>query len=167
MLLLIDQLSSSEIDDPVLVEAADVLQQQLIYNGEVLDIALDSLRSYKEGKQSLAYLDSSVYLAYALLRMLEKWGKASGSETYVRKKITRKRKSRKGAVFVCKLKFSEEILGVGEEDGIPDVEELEQEDEQVVHETIFTFETFELVKISLLSDIRSANKLSRNSPTPK
>lgn len=129
LLLLIDQLSSSEIDDPVLVEAADVLQQQLIYNGEVLDIALDSLRSYKEGKQSLAYLDSSIYLAYALLRMLEKWGKASGSETYVRKKITRKRKSRKG---------------VGEEDGIPDVEEIEQEDEQVVHETIFTFEAFEL-----------------------
>jgi len=153
LLLLIDQLTSSEIDDPVLVEAADVLQQQLIYNGEVLDIALDSLRSYKEGTQSLAYLDSSVYLAYALLRMLEKWGKASGSETYVRKKLARKRKSRKGAVFFFMLKFSEEFLGVGEEDGIPDVEELEEENEQVVHETIFTFEAFELVKISLFSDM--------------
>jgi replication fork protection complex subunit Tof1/Swi1 len=88
-------MSSSEIADPALNEAADVLQQQLIYNGEVLDIAFESLRSYKEGTQSLAYLDSSVYLAYALLRMLERWGKTKGGDMYVRKRKA-KRRQRKG-----------------------------------------------------------------------
>src|SRR6267154_4193595 len=73
LLLLIDIMSSSVISDPQLNEAAAILQQQLIYNGEVLDIALESLRSYKEGTQSLTYLNGSVHLAYALLRMLERW----------------------------------------------------------------------------------------------
>ena len=90
-------MSNSEITDPTLKESADVLQQQLIYNGEVLDIALDSLRAYKPGTQSLAYLDSSVYLAYALLRMLEKWGKEKGNETYVRQRLSKKKRRRKGA----------------------------------------------------------------------
>jgi hypothetical protein len=35
-------------------------------------------------------------------------------------------------------------IGVGEEDGIPDVEEVE-EPEEVIHETMFTFEAFEMV----------------------
>jgi len=85
-------MSTSQIADATLSEAAEVLQQQLIYNGEVLDIALESLRSYKEGTQSLTYLDSGVYLAYSLLRMLERWGKASGGDMYVRKKKTKRRK---------------------------------------------------------------------------
>jgi replication fork protection complex subunit Tof1/Swi1 len=88
-------MSSSELSDPDLNEAAEILQNQLIYNGEVLDIALESLRAYKEGTQSLVYLDSSVHLAYALLRMLEKWTKQKGSrEMYVRKKA--RKKKRKG-----------------------------------------------------------------------
>jgi hypothetical protein len=89
-------MSSSEIADPALNEAAELLQQQLIYNGEVLDIAFESLRSYKAGTQSLAYLDSSVYLAYALLRMLERWGKAKSGEMYVRKNKPKKKKNTKG-----------------------------------------------------------------------
>jgi len=40
------------------------------------------------------------------------------------------------------LKFH---LGLSEEDGIPDVEEVEQEDEDVINETLFTFEAFEAV----------------------
>ncbi|KAF9484295.1 timeless-domain-containing protein [Pholiota conissans] len=127
LLLLIDKMSSSEIADPTLKDAADVLQQQLIYNGEVLDISLESLRSYKPGTQSLAYLDSSVYLAYALLRMLERWGKEKGSETYVRQKVAKKKRKSKG---------------ITEEEGIPDVEE-EEEEEEVIHETMFTFDAFE------------------------
>ncbi|KAF9458264.1 timeless protein-domain-containing protein [Collybia nuda] len=128
LLLLIETLSSSDLADPALNEAAELLQQQLIYNGEVLDIAFESLRSYKAGTQSLAYLDSSVYLAYALLRMLEKWGKAKSGEMYVRKKKPKKKKAK----------------GVGEEDGIPDVEEEVEEREEIVHETMFTFEAFEM-----------------------
>jgi hypothetical protein len=89
-------MSTSPIADPTLREAADLLQQQLIYNGEVLDIALDSLRSYKEGTHSLTFLDSGVHLAYSLLRMLERWGKAKGEDAYVRRKKTKRRKKTTG-----------------------------------------------------------------------
>jgi len=39
------------------------------------------------------------------------------------------------------------LKGKSEEDGIPDVEE-EEEDDEIVHETLFTFEAFESVRIS-------------------
>lgn len=92
LLLLIEQMSTEEITDFALADAAEVLQNQLIYNGEVLEIALESLKVYKDGTQSLVYLDSSVHLAYALLRMLEKWTKAGGGrEMYIRKKARRRK----------------------------------------------------------------------------
>lgn len=133
LLLLIDTMSSSVISDSNLDEAARLLQQQLIYNGDVLDIALDSLRSFKEGTQSLAYLNASVYLAYALLRMLEKWGKQNSSAMYVRKKKVSKKKGK--------------VHGTTEDDTVPDVEEEavdEDSTEEVIHETMFTFEAFEM-----------------------
>ncbi|OAX37898.1 timeless-domain-containing protein [Rhizopogon vinicolor AM-OR11-026] len=133
LLLLIDIMSSSVISDSNLNEAAAVLQQQLIYNGEVLDLALESLRSYKEGTQSLTYLNASVHLAYALLRMLERWGKENSGAVYVRKKKSNKRKKTTGQ-------------GPTDEDGVPDVEnELDGDsEEEVNHETMFTFDAFEL-----------------------
>ena len=80
-------------DNSQIAEAAEVLQHQIIYNGEVLDISFESVRTYKEGTQSLAYLDASIHLAYALLRMLEKWSKRQGaSDMYVRKKAKPKKK---------------------------------------------------------------------------
>lgn len=86
-------MTSTDITDPELNDAAKVLQQQLVYNGEVLDIAIDALRTYKEGVQSLTYLDASVNLAYTLLRMLERWSKGRGNgEVYVRKKARSKKK---------------------------------------------------------------------------
>ncbi|KAF8558558.1 DUF757-domain-containing protein [Imleria badia] len=132
LLLLIDKMSSSVISDPDLNDAARLLQQQLIYNGDVLDIALESLRSYKEGTQSLTYLNSSVYLAYALLHMLERWGKENSSAMYVRKKAIRKKKGKGN--------------GPSEEDGVPDVEDEAdaEEEEDMIHETMFTFEAFEM-----------------------
>lgn len=90
-------MSSADMEDPALSEAAELLLHQLIYNGEVLDISLDSLRFYKEGTQSLTYLDSSVHLAYSLLRMLEKWSKKSGDGTYVRQKTSKRKKKRRGS----------------------------------------------------------------------
>ena len=79
-------------------EAAALLQQQLVYNGQVLDAALDGLRVYKDGTQSLNFLRSSVHLAYALMRMLEKWAKTTGDGSYVRKRVKPKKKRRaKGA----------------------------------------------------------------------
>lgn len=138
LLLLIDAMSTSSsstsAEAQAEAEAASTLRHQLIYNGEVLDIAYDSIKSYKDSTQSLAYLDSSVHLAWALLRMLEKWGKAGGGggrseEMYVRKKKGKKSRKSKG----------------GDEDGVPDVEVVEEDEEEVVLETMFTFEAFEMV----------------------
>ncbi|EMD36798.1 hypothetical protein CERSUDRAFT_105876 [Gelatoporia subvermispora B] len=127
LVLIIDGMAASDVLD--VVDAAETLQQQLIYNGELLDIALESLRTYHEGTQSLTYLDSSVHLAYALLRMLERWGKRRGGEMYVRKAKKKAKKSNKDG-----------------EDGVPDVEEEEQpqQDEEIIHETMFTFDAFEM-----------------------
>lgn len=84
-------------------EAAVLLQQQLVYNGQVLDAALDGLRMYKDGTQSLTFLRSSVHLAYALMRMLEKWAKTTGDGSYVRKRVKPKKKRKaKGA---CEFLF--------------------------------------------------------------
>lgn len=92
-------MSASHITDPVLNDAAELLQQQLVYNGEVLDIAVESLRVYKEGLQSLTYLDSSVHLAYSLLRMLERWAKArGGGEMYVRQRAKAKKSRAKSTL---------------------------------------------------------------------
>ena len=105
---------SVELEDPELAEAASLLQQQLVYNGEVLDISVDALRAYKEGVQSLRYLDSSVRLGYSLLRMLEKWSRErGGGELLVRKKKARRRRKGKGVLsflFTKAIRFSDVSL---------------------------------------------------------
>lgn len=106
-------LSNASADDPFamaetektneddVADAARLLQQQIVYNGEVLDISFESMRTYKEGTQSLAYLDASVSLSYALLRMLERWSKRKGGDNmYVRKKAKPKKK---GACLYCQF----------------------------------------------------------------
>lgn len=50
LLLLIDAMSS--VQDEALMEAAETLQHQLYYNGEIMDMCIDCLRTYKE--QSIA-----------------------------------------------------------------------------------------------------------------
>ena len=58
---------------------------------------VDALRAYKEGVQSLRYLDSSIRLGYSLLRMLEKWSRErGGGELLVRKKKARRTRKGKG-----------------------------------------------------------------------
>lgn len=89
LLQLIECMVSS--GDPSVETIADVLQVQLVYNGEVLDLAFDSLRYYKSGTQSLAYLESSVHLAYTLLRRLEKHIAKEGGSV-VRRKAKKKKK---------------------------------------------------------------------------
>jgi replication fork protection complex subunit Tof1/Swi1 len=146
-------------------EAAALLQQQIIYNGQVLDAALDGLRLYKDGTQSLTFLRSGVHLAYALMRMLEKWAKKAGDGSYVRKRTKPKRKrNTKGAyVALCHLGNGfcpswltrENFPGLAqnghteEPDGVPEAEEEDhaqgQAEDEVIVETMFTFESFELV----------------------
>ncbi|KAH8980680.1 timeless-domain-containing protein [Lactarius akahatsu] len=106
-------------------EAAELLQQQLVYNGQVLDAALDALRAYKDGTQSLAFLRAGVHLAYAVMRMLEKWARTTGEGSYVRKRAKPKRKKPRE----------------GDEEG---QQARAQHEGDVIEETIFTFESFEL-----------------------
>lgn len=75
-------------------DAARTLQHKLYYNGEILEIAFENLRGYKEqtAQKSIAYLEGSVRLSYVLLRLLEKWGKGSGELVIRRKKKSRKTK---------------------------------------------------------------------------
>ena len=88
---------TEKTDEDDVADAARLLQQQIVYNGEVLDISFEAMRTYKEGTQSLAYLDASVYLAYALLRMMERWSKRKGGDNmYVRKKKKPKKKGQYG-----------------------------------------------------------------------
>ncbi len=106
LLALLEAMASTktETDEAAeLHEAALLLQQQLVYNGQVLDAALDGLRVYKDGTQSLAFLRSSVHLAYALMRMLEKWAKTAGDGSYVRKRAKPKKKRK--AKGTCKFSF--------------------------------------------------------------
>ncbi|KAI0265300.1 timeless protein-domain-containing protein [Gloeopeniophorella convolvens] len=138
LLALLEAMASAGASDAAhaeLHDAADLLQQQLVYNGQVLDAALDGLRVYKDGTQSLTFLHASVHLAYALMRMLEKWAKAKGDGAYVRKRAKPRRKRRA------------QTRGAEGPDGVPDMEEEEvptQEDNDVIEETMFTFESFEL-----------------------
>ena len=146
-------------------EAAVLLQQQLVYNGQVLDAALDALRAYKDGTQSLAFLRAGVHLAYAVMRMLEKWARTTGEGSYVRKrakpKPKRKRVKATGTVFFLQLPRTYRcprfiyLARNADGSGVPDADvEPEEEGEDdaraqheddVIDETIFTFESFELV----------------------
>ncbi|KAI9438072.1 timeless-domain-containing protein [Lactarius indigo] len=125
-------------------EAAELLQQQLVYNGQVLDAALDALRAYKDGTQSLAFLRAGVHLAYAVMRMLEKWARTTGEGSYVRKRAKPKRKKPRAR--------NAEQPGVPDADVEAEEEEGAEEGQQaraqhegdVIEETIFTFESFEL-----------------------
>ena len=145
-------MQQSRIEDPELAEAAELLQQQVVYNGEVLDIAVDSLRFYKEGVQSLTYLDSSIHLSYSTLRMLERWAKTKGGgDVYVRKRAKPKRK-RRSKYFSFIMMTKRNNIAVDKETGA--IEDVEDEQEQaegdtneddMIQETMFSFEAFEAV----------------------
>ncbi|KAG6810302.1 hypothetical protein H0H92_012503 [Tricholoma furcatifolium] len=147
LLLIVDAMSSTSSststeshsdDEAALAEAADTLKQQIIYNGEVLEISLDSLRAYKPGTQTLVFLDASVYLAWVVLRVLEKWSRGMGEKDVY---VQRRKKAKKG-------KGGKKSLGEEGADGVPEEEEPDKEEddeeEGVVHETMFTFEAFEM-----------------------
>ena len=60
------------------------------------------------------------------------------------------------------------MKGKSEEDGIPDVEEEEDEEDEIIHETLFTFEAFESVwKFLLLGVVLNFIFRTRDSPMRK
>lgn len=140
LILLIDCMISS--GDNSVADAAEILQTQIIYNGEVLDTSLESLRVYKEGTQSLTFLDSSVHLAYALLKLLEKCSKGAG---LVRKKRAARSKS---SISLCwDDNLIDSFLGKKKnaDSAVPDVEDEPEDEEEEITETTFTFDAFEQV----------------------
>lgn len=143
IILLTDAMTSVDASGSDVSEAANILQKQIIYNGDVLDLAFESLKLYKDRTHSLGYLDASVHLAYALMRMLEKMGKGNG-EVYVRQKV-KKRRKKAGA-------DAEENEELG----------IEDKDDVYVDEIMFTFEAFEMRFAQ--SDVTSAllNYLARH-----
>lgn len=161
LLALLEAMATSGSDvggSAELHEAAALLQQQLVYNGQVLDAALDALRAYRDGTQSLAFLRAGVHLAYAVMRMLEKWARTTGEGSYVRKRTKPKRKKPR-----AKARNADEAA-------VPDadVEEEEERDEEaraqheddVIEEMIFTFESFELVSELKASSAAPAGSFS-------
>ncbi|KAK4685899.1 replication fork protection complex subunit TIMELESS/Tof1/Swi1, partial [Tremellales sp. Uapishka_1] len=92
VLLLIDAMSTSPDEEDV--EVAEILQNQLYYNGDILESSLDVISKYKD--QSIAYLDSVVHFAFVLLRMLEKYSK-NKSFMFVRKKRAARTRRKKAA----------------------------------------------------------------------
>ncbi|KAK2463337.1 hypothetical protein APHAL10511_004648 [Amanita phalloides] len=145
--------------DADLPEQATILQQQLVYNGEIIDLALESLRTYRPGTQNLKYLDASVGFAWALIRMVERMNKrnASGVAALVRQKKVKKRKKGKKGVEEqdadsTNAAKADGANGEGVQGDARDVDEddedeangNESESEIEIRETMFTFEAFEM-----------------------
>ncbi|EIW66064.1 hypothetical protein TREMEDRAFT_65909 [Tremella mesenterica DSM 1558] len=138
ILLLIDamSLSTEEVDN----EIAEILQNQLYYNGDVLDASLAVVTSYKENTGSVTYLDSVVHFAYVLLRMLERYSKTN-TYMFVRKRKAAK-KARKKTKGSMEGEVPEEFMG---DEGV-DEEDVNGEDErqgQSYKEHAFQFSSFE------------------------
>lgn len=117
-------------------EAAEILQNSIYYNYDILDSALTVMSQYKD--QSIAYLDSVIHFAYVLLRMLEKYSKNKGF-MYVRKKKARRANKKK------KKQVDADGKDMPEEYG--DDEGLDEGDRDVPSyaEHQFTFTAFEQV----------------------
>ena len=136
-LLLIDTMAlSSEEED---VEAAEILQNQIYYNGDVLDSSLQVITTYRD--QSISYLDAIVNFAYVLLRMLEKYSKTK-SYMFVRKRKAAKKK-RKAVADAASTSVPEEYVGDDEAEGMD-----EDRDAPSYKEHAFQFAQFEQVSCS-------------------
>ncbi|KAK4058290.1 Topoisomerase 1-associated factor 1 [Microbotryomycetes sp. JL221] len=85
ILLVVEAMTASNDEDNVKV--AQVLQDKIYYENVTLQLALTIIASFKA--QSHKFLDSTVHLAYTLLRTLEKYSK-SKAFMFVRKKSTKR-----------------------------------------------------------------------------
>ena len=92
MLLTIDALSASPDEEHR--ETADVLQNKLYYQSEILDSVLEVVSKFKD--QSKKYLESVIHLVYILMRLLEKYSKNKNGFMIVRKKARAGGRKKKG-----------------------------------------------------------------------
>ncbi|OCF79113.1 topoisomerase 1-associated factor 1 [Kwoniella mangroviensis CBS 8886] len=136
VLLLLDAMAmSGEQED---VKVAEIVQDNLYYNGDILDSSLSVISQYKD--QSVAYLDSVIHFAYVLLRMLEKYSK-NKAFMFIRKRKAA-RKKRKEAEQSTELNPDGSVMP--EEYGNEEEEALQPDKEAPSYaEHAFTFKTFE------------------------
>ncbi|CED82764.1 timeless-domain-containing protein [Phaffia rhodozyma] len=93
ILLLVDAMSTSREEEPV--EAAEILQNQIYYNGDILELSIKLMAGYR--LQSRDYLDSVIHFACVLLRMLEKYSKGNAYMFFRKKKAQRAKRKRAAA----------------------------------------------------------------------
>ncbi|WVQ93115.1 hypothetical protein IAU59_000179 [Kwoniella sp. CBS 9459] len=133
ILLLLDEMAASKNEEEV--EVAEIVQNNLYYNGDILDSSLSVISQYKD--QSVAYLDSVIHFAYVLLRMLEKFSKNKAFMFIRKKKAARKKRQQN-------LQNPAESGGMPEEYGNEEEEALGPDQEAPSYaEHAFTFQAFE------------------------
>lgn len=131
-------MSQSSIEEDT--EVSEILQNQLYYNGDILDASLQVVAGYTT--QSLGYLESIVHFAYVLLRMLDKYSKNKTFMFMRKRKASRKKRlgaEKAKAATDGEAPIPEEYAYSEEEDNVPDKEAPSYA------EHAFTFAAFEKV----------------------
>ena len=105
-------MSSSDSADPTLREASDILQQQLVYNGEILDIALEV--QARDPIACLSWLQHPWPMHY-----FECWSLCEAESSEEKKKGQRCVRYRLDNMANPRLIS---FIAVPEDEGIPDVE---------------------------------------------
>ena len=134
-------MSLSPLEDDV--AAAEVLQNSLYYNYDILDTSLTVVAQYKD--QSIAYLGSIIHFAYVLLRMLEKYSK-SKNFMFVRKRKAQRRQKKAAQDAAANGRPVPEV----DDENVGSDGEADR-DAPSYGEHQFKFKEFEMVSLTLLS----------------
>ncbi|WWC73002.1 uncharacterized protein I206_106966 [Kwoniella pini CBS 10737] len=136
ILLLLDAMATSGEEEDI--EVAEIVQNNLYYNGDILDSSLSVISQYKD--QSVAYLDSVIHFAYVLLRMLEKYSKNKAFMFIRKKKAARKKRKQRDEA----MKEPESANKIPEDYGNEEEEAFGPDAEAPSYaEHAFTFKAFE------------------------
>ena len=134
-LLAIEALSTSA--DEEYRDVADVLQNKIYYQADILDTVLATLAKFKD--QSKRHLDATIGLVYHLMRLLEKYSK-NKDFMFVRKK---KRGGKRGKAGAAATEPEPEELVANRSDEDDEERKQRQEIEFLDHK--FEFGKFEEV----------------------
>ena len=118
-------------------DVADVLQNKIYYQADILDTVLATLAKFKD--QSKRHLDATIGLVYHLMRLLEKYSK-NKDFMFVRKK---KRGGKKGKDAAAAAPEPEEAAANRSDE---DDEDRKQRQEIEFLDHKFEFEKFEAVR---------------------
>lgn len=133
------------------VEAAEILQNQVYYNGDILDASLQVISQYKNQAVGLvpspvapnaSYLESIVRFTYVLFRMLEKYSK-NKSFMFIQKRAHKKKQPRRRNTE-SQAPIPEEYAYDEEEDEVGGY----KDDAPSYSEHAFKFTAFEKVRLA-------------------